>query len=134
MMAGRGQEFFVVRGYRDGVSSCGGPYTSRAEAQHTAGERTPDNGMAVRITQARRDPTPTAARPVLARMVFNPRSVVIVAGPFASNAAGELFLEAAFAPTYRLLARGWVPPLGARDDDWTITLDDTAAAPPAARR
>jgi hypothetical protein len=130
-----GQEFFVVRGYRDGVTSCGGPYASRAEAEHTAGERTPDNGMAVRITQARRDPAPSAERPVLARMVFNPRSVVIVAGPFASKAAGELFLEAVFAPTYRLLARGWVTPLGARDDDWTITLEDTtAAAPPAARR
>jgi hypothetical protein len=130
-----GQEYFVVRGYRDGVSSCGGPYASRAEAEHTAGERTPDNGMAVRITLARRDPAPSAERPVLLRMVFNPRSVVIVAGPFASKAAGEWFLEAAFAPTYRLLASGWVAPLGERDADWTITLDDTAvAAPRAARR
>ena len=114
--------FYVRRTFRDGVTSCGGPYESEEDARYMAAHVRPANGYGVAVINERDDPEPTDERPLLLTSTHRAfPHLRVVLGPFRSREHIAEFIGEAFGAAFQGV------PMTA-PTDWSIVQLEPAEA------
>ena len=124
--------YYVLRYFDDGVTSCGGPWEREEQARYMASHVTPANGKGVSVLSERQDPVITSEKPLLL-LGEHPGwpGTSVVVGPFRSHEDIAAFIAAALGASFRGVSmqrvNDWkiVTVEGGQEDDWPPSDPET---------
>src|SRR5437667_11242930 len=116
--------FYVRRIFKDGITSCGGPWQTEDQARYMASHVGHANSLGVSVITERDDPHPTRERPLLLATEHRGfPDLRVMIGPFKDRQHIALFIAEALGVNFRGI------PMADASDWQLVELDGEQAAP-----